>query len=176
VGRNSNDIHGVRRHVEAAETRGFRKESLKRRGSGTRLIQRRRTVRGRVHCFYPLLHPRISHRKHWQRGRNKRRDAVRQRGNHGIDGPYVSVVVIVIIEPGAVNRVLCRVGVRGEEVGVDLTGRRMIRVIRIDVNVLEGRENKCQQECQDRLDCRRAPHQYESTRATPFPPTAATGR
>jgi hypothetical protein len=78
---------------------------------------------------------------------------MRQNGSDGIDGPDVTVVVIVVfINAWPVHRVACGVGVRVEKMRVNLAGKRVLRVIGISVDVLEWGEEKRQQHCQNGLD------------------------
>ena len=81
-----------------------------------------------------------------------------QHRNDGIDGPYMSVVVIVVIDTLAVHRVARRMGVHVEKMRVDLTRKSVTRMSGIDMFVLKRREKKREQQCQNRLDCRRLPH------------------
>ena len=63
------------------------------------------------------------------------------------------VVIVVIIDAFAVNRVARIVGAHFKEVRVNLAGKSMVRVIGIRMDVLKRREEKREQQGQNRLDC-----------------------
>jgi len=68
------------------------------------------------------------------------------------------VVVIIVIDTSPIDRARRRVALNEEEMRMDLACESMVRVIRIRMNVLKWCDEKRQQQCQNRLHCRRPPH------------------